>query len=346
MIFHITDMVNNILFTNIKPDCHKCISKYLANESIAVICLNGQEERRLGNKLHGDKKIFLCCNTRSAKTSKLFKSKVEILIYSIPSMQIFKNEIEQVIINVEREKYSKIVHNLKTLNAQSLLNQYKFIPQHEFYNNFENLFSYVLNEVKVRPKDAVIALLRQAKNNDYMKTEFSTHEKLSIEDPLLSPLFHEIRKVILNVYHSFNNEFKERRILLKIDDSDIQIKFDYGTVRIAIYHMFSNAVKYMAKDSKLKITISSDDHYAYVTFHMSSLYLFPEEVDKIFQDNFSGKVAVSRELNGSGFGMGLIRKALSLNNASIDIIPGTKKQKISNIDYSDNQFILKFKQHK
>ena len=47
----------------------------------------------------------------------------------------------------------------------------------------------------------------------------------------------------------------------------------------------------------------------------------------------------------NGLGMGLIRKALALNNATIEINPGTIVEKINKIEYAHNEFIFRFYQN-
>jgi hypothetical protein len=341
MIFSVRDNTGSVLFDNTRNECSSCIDSY-TEECRKINCPINGEERRLGVKQHREKNLFLCSSNRSTKTSKLFKEKIEFLAYIVPSMEWFREEIKNRAINEEREKYSKIVHNLKTLNAQSLLSQYNFIPQDAFTDNFSNLFSYILNEIKTRPKDATITLIRQAKNNTHMQTEFSTHEKLSLENPILFSQVHNIRKVILNVYHSFYINFQEKKIALKIDDVDYKAKFDYDTIRVAIYHLFSNAAKYIADNTPLTIKLTQTGDYVYIDFCMKSLFIFPDEMNSIFDDHISGRIAKSRSLQGDGLGMGLIMKALKLNNASIEVLPGVSKIKLGNTDYGDNIFRLKF----
>lgn len=337
-IFHIVDESNNVLFTNTKQECNGCIATNANSSCRKLLCLYDKEERRLGFTQRKNTKLYLCSDCRATKTSKLFKEKVELLSYTLPSMLEFKKEIELVTRNEEREKYSKIVHNLKTLNGQSILSQYKFIPQDSFSENYENLFDIVLTEVKNRPRDATVAILRQSKNNEFMKTEFSTHEKLSIESPSLFTQNHVVRKVILNVYHSFDMDFKNKHVYLKIDDVDLKARFDYDTIRVAIFHIFSNAIKYIAKNSDLNIFISGDNNFVFVDFVMKSLFIYADEVDAIFEDHNSGKIANTLNLNGSGLGMGLIKKALTINGGNINVLPGVSKSRISGIDYGTNTF--------
>ena len=68
---------------------------------------------------------------------------------------------------------------------------------------------------------------------------------------------------------------------------------------------------------------------------MKSFYISPEESKTIFDDHVSGAVPQKKNLNGSGLGMGLIKRAFEMNKGSIEVVPGEKKL---NSDYSQNLF--------
>ena len=99
------------------------------------------------------------------------------------------------------------MHNLKSLNAQSVATQSLFIPQNPNLS-YRSLFDIVEEKVQLEPREATLTLLKLAKNNYHIKTEFTTHEKLSFENPVLFKQNHNIKAVILNVYHSFDIEFR------------------------------------------------------------------------------------------------------------------------------------------
>ena len=70
---------------------------------------------------------------------------------------------------------------------------------------------------------------------------------------------------------------------------------------------------------------------------MQSLYIKPEEQDMIFNDHYSGESVKQLNLQGSGLGMGLIRKAILLNGGNFIVIPGKKFKKRN---YAENIFRL------
>lgn len=341
MRFIVSDEQDNEIVKYLEENCKTCI-KICNTDSGKILCPTDKEERRFGVKGLRGKKIFLCTSRSQTKTSKLFKEKIEMLVYSIPSIEKIKESAFQEAYHLEREKYSKIVHNLKTLNAQSIQSQYKFIPQNVFSDNYYNLYDFVKGEIIQRPHDATIALLRLAKNNSHMKTEFSTHEKLTIEKPNLLIQEHNIRSVILNVYHSFDIEFRDNQVRFHISDNEAYLSFDYDTIRVALYHIFSNTIKYVRPRTVVNVLISESDSTLSVDFEMTSLHIAADEREKIFEDTYSGQSTKIKQKNGSGLGMGLIKKALTINNAKIEVLCGEKIYKSDNQEFSDNIFRLTF----
>lgn len=339
MTFFIISSTGELLFTNGGSTCRECMSQHKEAAYARIDCPMSHCNMRFGRMDSKGVILYLCSDETQTKTTALFKEKINILSYVVPAMLEFRNEVEKTSKQQEVEKYSKVVHNLKSLNAQSILAQYRFIPQEAFTERYDNLFEYVLNEVKNRPKDAAVALLKQAKSNAHMKTEFTSHEKLAMDNPVLFKQTHIIRKVILNVYHSFDYDFRENNVSFRITETDIRAIIDYDTVRLAIYHILSNAVKYIAPNSCLQTEISLDEGNinAVVDFKMQSLYIKPEEKDLIFDDHYSGESVKQLNLQGSGLGMGLIRKAILLNGGNFIVIPGKKFRKRN---YAENVFRL------
>ncbi len=330
-----------IIIDSTEDKCKSCVDKCIS-ENNNVTCPIYSDNRRYGVKQINNKKIFLCTTKKEAKTRKLFDEKINVLVYTLPAIEKIKNEAIIEAKSEEKNNYSKIVHNLKTLNAQSIQSQYKFIPQSSFADNHSSLQNFVKNEIITRPDEATIAFLRLAKNNAHMKTEFSTHEKLSVESPNLSVQFHNIKSVILNVYHSFNIDFKSKNIRLNIFEDDNYIKFDYETVRVAFYHLFLNTYSYICANSNLDIEIYVKDTNVFIDFCMLSLHINEHEKSKLFDDGYSGENAIKSNTNSSGLGMGLIKKALTINNADIEVINGNEKIKRNENLYSKNIFRLQF----
>ena len=308
---------NDVVFSNLTEQCCKCEESCSSEGSIFKCPVYTNEEIRQGKKKNKIGTLFLCLKKETEKIS---------------------NSTKQF----EQEKYEKIVHNLRTINAQSIQEQFSLVPQDLLAENYFDQVEYITKIIKDNPEKAATVFLRLAKNNASIKTEFATHEKLSIDNPVLTISIHDIRKVILNVYHAFSLELKNKKVDLDIFLTKKKLNFDYDTVRLAIYHMFHNSNKYIKPKSTLKIDLINESDFTAIIFQMSSIHVMQDEVDKIFEDNYSGVKVKEKNYQGNGLGMGLIKKALALNNATIEVIPGTVVEKINKIEYAENKFIFKF----
>lgn len=333
---------SEVAFNNLAEQCYKCEESCLSDGAIFKCPVYTGEEIRQGKKRNKSGELFLCATKETAKTTKLFKEKLELFLWAFPDITKLKEKISIETKQLEQEKYEKIVHNLKTINAQSIQEQFSLVPQDLLAESYTDQVDYITNIIKNNPEKAATVFLRLAKNNASIKTEFATHEKLSIENPVLTISTHDIRKVILNVYHAFSLEFKNKKIDLDIFQTKRKLNFDYDTIRLAIYHMFNNSTKYIKPKSRLIIELIDDSINTSIIFKMISIQVMPDEVNKIFEDNYSGVKVKEKNYQGNGFGMGLIRKALALNKATIEINPGTVVEKINKIEYAHNEFIFKF----
>lgn len=331
---------NKTWYNNLDIPCEMCFDM-IQTELDRRECPNTNDICRAGKAVAHKKEIFLCCSSHECRSNNKFVERFSLIKSEIPFLLTFMNELEQKYSKIERDKYSQIVHNLKSLNAQSLSTQSLFIPQ-DFKQNYRDLFSVVEDKVKLNPKDATITLLKLAKNNNHIKTEFTTHEKLSFENPVLFKQYHNIATVILNVYHSFDMEFREKGINLNLNIGDIYINFDFDTIRVALYHIFSNAIKYMRPKTNLDVLSNIDNSNVDIIFSMTSMHILPDEREKIFENNYSGKQAKSHNMNGLGLGLGYIRKAVSLNNATFKVLAGDISYRANGISYSTNQFVFTF----
>ncbi|WP_308600443.1 ATP-binding protein [uncultured Dysgonomonas sp.] len=335
----IRDRNEIVVFDNCNSQCLDCESKCTNFGHVCSCSLTPGEELRQGKIKNQDGSFFLCSGRSFAKTTNLFKEKLNILINTTDSIKKIQSEIKLK----EQERYEKIVHNLKTLNAKSIQDQFDFISQNTLSQNYRNQLEIISKEIQNNPDKAAFTFLKLIKHNADIKTEFTAHEKLSVEDPILTFTKHNIKKVILNVYHSFYFDLKKLNIDLYIADSAKSLIFDYETVRLAFYHLFDNSVKYIKPKSKLNIVYLDNNDSFSIIFEMTSIHIKNTEYERIFADYYSGENVIKSNKQGNGLGMGLIKKALKLNNATIVVKAGSDIEKIKKIEYSINQFIIDFK---
>lgn len=343
MKFLIRDIDKNIISTNFDNEslsCYECESKCMS-DNLHVSCIYFQKNMRYGKKEINSGSIFICCSEKTAKKSKLLKEKLEVFTHSLPNLISLCEEVKKTAKKEERDSYAKIVHNIKSINAKNIQAIYSLIPQEKMIEHYKNQILYIRSSLLNNPDSAAMMFFRIMKNNLSMVTEFSAHDKLTLENPFLSINRNEIKKVILNVYHAFAEELRIKNIDFRISDKKQYVYFDYDTIRLALYHLFSNASKYIKPNSRFNVEWGEFDDKINIKFEMKSVLIHSEEIDAILEDNYSGK-NVKEHLKGSGLGMGQIKQALKLNNADLVIKPGKKIERHNKVDYADNVFIFSF----
>jgi hypothetical protein len=82
---------------------------------------------------------------------------------------------------IEQQKVNRLVHNLTSINAYNIQEIYDLIPQSVLASNWKDQLIFIEKEV-VKTKRNCNDVLRIAKNNIHMKSEFSIYKKLDREN--------------------------------------------------------------------------------------------------------------------------------------------------------------------
>ena len=144
------------------------------------------------------------------------------------------------------------------------------------------------------------------------------------------------------MYHHFEEEFKNRNITFAISDKSWKSNLDFDTINIAFFHLFSNAAKYIRPSTEFHVDLLEDELCFVIKLKMESVQIKEDEIERIFEDRYSGEFTKMHHINGSGLGMGIVQKALKLNNGSISVIAGNPGRITNNVPYAENIFKIQF----
>lgn len=326
------------IFDTTEDRCQNCIKE--TGEFQLLECPLTKEHRRSYRQFAHSFDCFLCLSCKDARNKNVFMDRFNIFISSINLLSKISIATREHAEQIERDKYYKIVHNLRHLNAEALGAQYNFVPQEKLTENYRDIFQFVYDEIKHDTKGATLLILKQAKINAHIKTEFDTHELLSMDNPNLDVRNHRVREVILNIYHPFERDFKEKKVSLDFDPNIGYARFDYRTMRLALTHILSNAAKYVRPGTDIYVKFEITESATVISFDMTSIAIHEKEIESIFIDGVSGAIPKANNLHGSGLGMGLIKKAVELNNGIFLVLPGKTFTKKGGIYYAENKFVI------
>jgi signal transduction histidine kinase len=282
-------------------------------------------------------------NLDFVKSSQKFKHTARTILNSLK----YINEVVTEQVDTNNKSTNRLIHNLTSLNAHNIQEIYLLFPQEEISGKMKGQVEYAKRIVEQNPLDAAKALLKLAKNNAAMKTEFSVFKKLFNATPDLRPSTHVMHKVLMNILYLFFPDFTDKMVEIVVQRSEATAYFDYESIHVALYHMIDNAAKYTIPDSTFYIDIKEHAPHLLLTFSMCSTKILKEEQEKIFDEGYSGSIAVSTGKSGSGIGMSLVRRIIESNNGTITVTPieGSEGKK-HGFEFQTNQFVMKLPANK
>lgn len=340
MKIEITDKLGKVLFSNLTEFCNKC--KELAGSRVKISPCELSEENRFLIIDSQEYSIFLCGNKDELRNNRIINYQIELLRQSAKILLLIKDSIYEEIYSKIRKRYDSIVHNIKTLNTQNSQLIYNYAPM-LFADNVDNRYSIIKDAIEDADiKKTTLLIFQLLKNLEHISNEFITHDNLFINNPKLSKAKHPLHKLILNAYQTFFLDFKQNKIEFKIDNYEKRINVDYNTFSLGLYHIFLNAVKYIKPNTVMQVSFEESRGKLLVVFSMNSLFIEQDEIDKIFEDGYSGKHPTALNKKGNGLGMNIIKKAIELNGGQFFVRPGTIYKEHKKINYAYNKFIIEF----
>lgn len=302
------------LFTNMDPKCYECARSATRDQTETISCMHDGERRRRRLEVTPGGQLYLCCPNAAVPSKRIFKRVYEAIRSLLPSIEVLRERLDES----SRTRSGRLIHNLKTLNAMSTQEFYAIAPQSRLARlSYREQVDELERLIRNDPRSAARAFLRIQKNNIASKCEFGSYEKFNDTNPNLNFQKHDIRRVLLNIFHPFFPDFSDKGIYVETERSTERIRLDYETFQVAVFHLIDNAAKYTAPDTPFDVRLYYERSSFVVSFEMTSLALSESDADRIFADGYSADR--SRELgkSGDGIGLGIAKKLLALNDARL-----------------------------
>jgi len=159
-----------------------------------------------------------------------------------------------------------------------------------------------------------------------------------------------LKKALYRLTNPFIDDLKKRNIKININiDNDYaaknKVKIVHSLFNASIWHIFDNANKYVLDNTTIEITADIESSPKKISIKMISVSIEDDEKDMIFLENRQGRnIKKDHEKkifdDGSGIGFFVVKKALSLMNAKIDIKLGEFVKEENGYPYSKNDFVI------
>lgn len=277
--------------------------------------------------------IYLAIGSKDI-TRKIFNRYMDCLV-AFYSPLIAKRDF---FANMYNSKIRRLKHNISNYNAKIQDELENIIPsdlvskRRDWKNSIHQLEELISEDLNLTAR----TLLHILKNVKLINAEMDVYDIMNSEDSTLNISEHPIRKVIDLSVQSFFLELIDKKVNISIGDSNEKVWIDFPTFSVVLGHILDNAVKYTAENSILDISFSKTSKKVSIKISMNSILVQEEEINKIFEENYSGYWATKTELNGHGIGMYYAKKLVELNRGEIIFTPGKESYRLNGIPYAKN----------
>ncbi len=342
MYFLIQETEN--IISNGSNDCLSCLKElFFENpENITTIknCIHTKKLVRRGYKKFDEVFISLCVFDNPDST-RLFKEKINAIKDVYQSLQPHVKELYE---NEKREiaqRFKDFSHNVITYNAKIVQAPYLFIP-HDALLQQEDKLTFIKECIRNNLDDAANSFLAMLKGAELTKHEFATYDILHNQaTPDIKMESHKIHKLIQMALNVFWKDFYENKININNGKCNLCVDVDFKSFMPALVHITNNMSKYVCPNTTIDITYSKENSSVIVQFSMLSFCVFPNEIDKIWEKNYSGKIAKLMQKDGGGLGMYFAKKLIELNKGEILFYNGSDYLIKNDTQYAWNREIIK-----
>lgn len=335
--YRATDSNGTVVYSDITPSLEH-LAKQIDKES--QIIEHSNAKYRCGRISNFDLTISAITQDKDAlKSSRSFLTHLTVLLNSQTYILTAISTAEETL----KSKNKRLIHNLVSINAHMMQELYLIIPQAALSGRVREYIPKLEAEIQAKPKKVAATLLSLAKHNAAMKNEFAVFQKLDSLERLENKKLHPVHKVIMNVAYLFFSSFTDKSVRLVIEETKEKALLDYESTYVALYHMFENATKYIANNSELAIRVEKIEEFTTINFDMISSVIYENETLEILNEGVSGRNPKARGTAGSGIGLSLVQKVMSLHGGSmtLSIFPNTRHN-LGGDEYQRNLFQLNF----
>lgn len=126
----------------------------------------------------------------------------------------------------------------------------------------------------------------------------------------------DIAKTVKKIYEGFKvfSEYKNYNFTLECDDSLIVLGNE-GRITQVIYNLIGNAVNYTGEDLKVDIRLFGNDDKVRFEVRDTGKGISKEDMPRVWDRYYKASKTNTREVNGSGIGLAIVKNVLKLHNA-------------------------------
>jgi len=229
------------------------------------------------------------------------------------SLNIMAAELQQKIENLKRmdmvrtDFVANVSHELKT--PLTLIKGY-----------IETLEGRAINDTEKARK--FISIIKEHANRlENIIEDLLSLSELELSKDCLSKTEFDLKKLLDEVTLSFGYALDSKRHVLSIEQQgdDFRINADRDKIEQVIVNLIDNAVKYTNEAGRINILLHEHQNDITVTIGDNGIGIPKEDVDRVFERFYRVDKARSRELGGTGLGLGIAKHIILAHNGQISI---------------------------
>ena len=229
------------------------------------------------------------------------------------SLNIMASELQQKMENLKRmdrvrtDFVANVSHELKT--PLTLIKGY-----------IETLEDRAINDTE-KARKFISIIKDHAKRLENIIEDLLSLSELELSKDCLSKTEFDLKKLTDEITLSFGYALDTKRHMLSIDQQgdDFKIKADKDKIEQVIVNLIDNAVKYTNEGGQINIYILDQQNDITVTIRDNGIGIPKEDVDRVFERFYRVDKARSRELGGTGLGLGIAKHIILAHNGEISI---------------------------
>ncbi|MCY6371294.1 Cache 3/Cache 2 fusion domain-containing protein [Clostridium ganghwense] len=211
---------------------------------------------------------------------------------------------------LKTEFFANISHELKTpLNII-----FSTAQLFDFYINNEKINTTKLNKYTGILKQNCYRLLRLVNNLIDVTKIDSGFMELDLKN---QNIIEVVENITLSTAEYIKN--KSRTIIFDTDTEEKIIAVDPEKMERIILNLISNATKFTKPGDEIKVTINDNNDYVHITIKDTGLGIPENELEKIFERFKQVDPLLSRNHEGSGIGLSLVKSLVEMHKGTITV---------------------------
>ncbi len=326
---------NEILYSFSQNEkCVNCLLRELNLEDNTSKTIDCDGRKRIGLRNHEESSIALCVNDASIKSNKYYNFLASAISDSF--LCLYNQFVEMKA--KHKSEYDNLLHNIITLNTKGLQIFENLIDEEKFLKAEDK--RKLLTKILYVDSNTAGKLIGIRKSMELIRSQIIVND-LGRGTLRLSKGKHVLYKLVQIAASYFWEDFKEKNISIQFGNSYEAVYVDYDTIIASLIHFFDNTAKYGQPNGKIDIQYILKNNFVIMTIGMTSTFIHKEELEKIYEPNYSGIEPHKLGKHGKGIGLGAIKRLIEKNDGEFLINPGKLTKSIDNVLYSDNTFEIK-----